>query len=115
MKLLKISRQTLCNYVKKGLVEITVLRNGKYDYNSESVYKFLNKDIQRKTVIYARVSTNKQKRDLENQIELLKNYAFMNGLQLGAIYSDIASGISFDKRNQFFIMLDDIICGKISK
>ena len=90
LKLLKISRQTLYNYVKKGLVEVTLLRNGDYDYNSEFVYKFLNKDIQRKTVIYARVSTNKQKRDLENQIELLKNYAFMNGLQLAAIYSDIS-------------------------
>jgi len=66
-------------------------------------------------VIYARVSTNKQKKDLENQIELLKSYALMNGLQIGAIYSDIASGISFDKRMQFFTMLDDIMCGKISK
>ena len=115
LKLLKISRQTLYNYVKKGLVEVTLLRNGDYDYNSEFVYKFLNKDIQRKTVIYARVSTNKQKRDLENQIEFLKNYAFMNGLQLAAIYSDIASGISFGKREQFFTMLDEIISGKISR
>ena len=37
----------------------------------------------------------------------------MNGIQLGAIYSDIASGISFDKRKDFFIMLDEIISGKI--
>lgn len=115
LKLLKVTRETLRNYVKRGFVKVTVLKNGRYDYDSESVYTFLNKDIARKTVIYARVSTNKQKRDLENQIELLKNYALMNGLQLGAIYSDIASGISFDKREQFFIMLDEIICGKISK
>mgnify|MGYP001008469182 FL=1 len=115
LKLLQISRQTLCNYVKKGLVEVTVLKNGDYDYNSDSVYKFLNKDVQRKTVIYARVSTSKQKKDLENQVDLLKSYAFMNGLQLGGIYSDIASGISFSKREQFFKMLDEIIAGKISK
>jgi len=34
-----------------------------YDYDRDSVYAFLNKDIQRKTVIYARVSTSKQKKE----------------------------------------------------
>ncbi len=115
LQLLKVTRQSLSNYVKRGLIEITILRNGHYDYERESVYKFLNKDVQRKIVIYARVSTTKQKKDLENQIELLKNYAFINGLQVGAIYSDIASGISFEKRKEFFSMLDEIISGKICK
>lgn len=113
LKLLKVTRQTLGNYVKRGLVRVTVLKNGRYEYDSESVYSFLNKNVVRKTVVYARVSTGKQKKDLENQIELLKNYAIMNGIQLGAIYSDIASGISFEKREQFFMMLDEIITGKI--
>ena len=113
LKILKISRQTLGNYVKRGLIRVTVLKNGRYDYDSESVYSFLNRDVVRKTVIYARVSTSKQKKDLENQIQLLKAYALMNGIQLGAIYSDIASGINFDKRKDFFIMLDEIISGKI--
>jgi len=49
----------------------------------------LNKDIQRKNVIYARISTSKQKKDLGNQVELLKNYAVMNGLVIGAIYQVI--------------------------
>ena len=31
--------------------------NGHYNYNEEDVYKFLNKDVKRKTYIYARVST----------------------------------------------------------
>ena len=115
LQLLKVTRQSLSNYVKRGLIEITILRNGHYDYDQESVYKFLNKDIQRKIVIYARVATTKQKKDLENQIELLKNYAFINGLQVGAIYSDIASGMSFEKRKEFFSMLDEIINGKICK
>lgn len=112
--ILKISRQTLGNYVKRGLVKATVLKTGRYDYDSESVYSFLNKNVVRKTVIYARVSTGKQKKELENQIELLKTYAVMNGAQIGAIYSDIASGISFAKRMEFFAMLDDIIAGKIA-
>lgn len=113
LKLLKVTRQTLGNYVKRGLIRVTVLKNGRYEYDSESVYSFLNKNVVRKTVVYARVSTGKQKKDLENQIALLKNYAMMNGIQLGTIYRDIASGISFEKREEFFTMLDEIIAGKI--
>ena len=30
-------------------------------------------------------------------------------------FSDIASGISFEKRKEFFIMLDDIISGKVER
>lgn len=78
------------SHVKNGVIKVTVLKNGRYDYDSDSVYAFLNKNIQRKTVIYARVSTPKQKKDLQNQVELLKNYAVMNGLQIGAIYQDSA-------------------------
>lgn len=114
LSILRITRPTLTKYVKEGLIKVTVMKNGRYDYDSDSVYAFLNKDIQRKTVIYARVSTSKQKKDLENQVEALKTYAVMNGIQIGAIYTDIASGISFEKRKEFFSMLDEIISGKIS-
>ncbi len=33
--------------------------NSMYDYNEEDVYKILNKDVKRKAVIYARVSTGR--------------------------------------------------------
>jgi predicted site-specific integrase-resolvase len=44
--------------------------NGYYDYDQQSVMKIINKDV-RSNVIYARVSTYKQKIDLENQINKL--------------------------------------------
>ena len=115
LQLLKITRPTLTKYVKDGKIKVTVKGNGQYDYDVDSVYKMLNKDIERKTYLYARVSTVKQKKDLENQIQLLKNYCFQNGLQINGIYTDVASGISFEKRKDFFIMLDDIIAGKVKK
>lgn len=73
----------------------------------------LNKDIERKTYLYARVSTSKQKKDLENQIQLLKNYCFQNGYAVNGVFSDIASGISFANRKDFFTILDDIVAGKV--
>ncbi len=115
LNLLRITRQTLTRYVKNGTIKTTLQPNKYYNYNDEDVYKLLNKDAKRKIVIYARVSTPKQKKDLENQIEFLKSWCFANGNQLNAIYSDIASGISFDKRKDFFIMLDEIINHKVEK
>ncbi len=115
LKLLRITRPTLTKYVKEGLIKVEKLPNGRYEYDSESVYSFLNKDMKRKTYIYARVSTSKQKPDLNNQIELLKQFCFTNGYTISGIYSDIASGISFEKRNDFFKMLDDIIDNKVER
>ena len=115
LRLLGITRVTLSNYVKNGTIGVVKLPNGRYEYNDSDVYKFLNKDCDRQTVLYARVSTRRQRQDLENQINLLKQFCFSNGYKISAIYSDIASGISFDNRVDFFKMLDDIISGKVER
>lgn len=87
MNLLRISQVTLSNYVKEGTIQVTLLPNGRYKYDEKSVYNFLNKDLPRKTVAYARVSTKKQNKDLESQIQFIKNYCFQNGIILNAIQS----------------------------
>ena len=108
LNLLQISRKTLHVYAHDGRIRYTVMPNKRYDYSEEDVYKILNKDVKRKTVLYARVSTSRQKNDLQNQIDQMKQWCFMNGYTINAIYSDIASGISFEKRKGFFEMLDEI-------
>ena len=115
LRVLQITRPTLTKYVKENKLKVTVKGNGRYDYDADSVYKMLNKDIERKTYLYARVSTAKQKKDLENQVQLLKNFCFQNGYIIHGIYQDIASGISFDKRKQFFDMLDEILSGRVKR
>ena len=115
LRVLRITRQTLTKYVKNGTIRVSKLPNGRYEYDETSVYNFLNKDVSRKTYIYARVSTSKQKPDLENQIALLKQFCFANGYVISGIYSDVASGISFEKRNDFFKLLDDVIDNKVER
>lgn len=115
LKLLRCSRPSLTKYLKQGKLKAKLLDNGYYDYEEKSVYDFLNKDINRKTVIYARVSTKKQKKDLKNQIELLKNFCFQNGYTINEVYSDIASGITFENRIDLFKLIDEIINNKIEK
>lgn len=115
LNLLRITRPTLTKYVKEGVIKVENLPNGRYEYDEGSVYAFLNKDIKRKTYVYARVSTSKQKPELENQIELLKQFCFTNGYVISGIFSDTASGINFEKRNDFFRMLDDIMDHKVER
>lgn len=42
MELLRISRPTLCKYVKQGLIKVDSQINGQYRYNRESVEQLLN-------------------------------------------------------------------------
>ena len=114
LKLLNITRPTLSRYVKEKIVKYKVQPNGFYDYDEESVYKILNKSIERKNVIYTRVSTQKQKTDLENQKKIVEKYCIENGIKISDIYSDIGSGINFD-RKEFQRLLDDVVNHKISK
>lgn len=114
LKLLNITRPTLCRYVKNGLVKFKQLPNGFYDYEEESIYKLLNKNIERKNIIYARVSTQKQKNDLENQKAILRKYCSINGIKISDEYSDIGSGINFE-RKEFQRLVNDVVNHKISK
>lgn len=43
LRLLGITRPTLCKYVKQGLVKVDSVINGQYRYNAESVYALLGR------------------------------------------------------------------------
>lgn len=115
LQLLGISRPTLTKYVKTGVIRATILPNKRYDYNSEDVFRLFNKGVERKTYLYARVSTQKQKADLENQVAMLKQFCYSNGYRISGVYSDIASGINFEKRKDFFRLLDEVLDGRVEK
>jgi len=111
MKLLGISRTTLYLYTKDGKIKTTKLDNGYYDYDEQSVFKIMKKDT-RVNIIYARVSTYKQKKDLSNQIKYIQDYCTLNNIEISHTYSDISSGIDLDRTN-FNKLLDDVINLKI--
>ena len=113
MNILGISRITLYTYVKKGYIQVTKLPGGQYNYDSQSVFKLV-KNSKRVNVIYARVSTYKQKDDLTRQINRLSDYCQKKNIIIYNIYSEISSGIDFE-RNQFSKLLDDVINYKIDK
>ena len=115
LNLLKISRPTLTKYVKNGVIKVKTMPNGLYDYDKQSVMALFNDGIPLNTYIYGRVSTAKQKADLDNQIEMLKRFCYERGYTVSEVFSDVASGINFDKRKDFFTMLDKIIDGRCER
>lgn len=116
LKLLKISRGTLFNYAKTGKIKATKLPSGHYDYDIDSVYELIGKrnKTKRVNVLYCRVSTPKQKKDLENQKKTLEEFCAKNGLTISNIYEDIGSGINFDRKGLSELILK-VINHEVSK
>lgn len=115
MELLQISRSTLRRYRLNGTIKARKLPTGQYIFDDDSVFFLKNGRSKRLTVIYGRVSTYKQKTDLANQMQELQDFCVAKGYEINEVYQDIASGISFKNRKQFFKMLDLIITGKVER
>lgn len=115
IKILGISKPTAYKLIKEGKLQATKSEISNYwNFDDESVFRLANKK-ERMVVVYARVSTPKQKQDLANQIDKLVIFTNSIGLTVDKTFSEIASGISFEKRTNFFKLLDLIIEGKVKK
>ena len=110
-QILNVTQQTLSNYVAKGILHPVKLSKTHYEYDEDEVYALLgkNKNNDRISVTYARVSLPKQKDDLERQIERLYSYAISNGYNVSEQLSDIKSGMEFEKRKDFMKLLN-MVC-----
>jgi predicted site-specific integrase-resolvase len=99
-KILGVSAQTLRNWDKKGkLHPHHTSSNGYRYYSHEQLNQIINitPSLDRIVVGYCRVSSNKQKDDLERQIENMKLYLTAQGKPF-EIISDIGSGINYKKK-----------------
>ena len=100
-KLLGISAQTLRNWDNNGkLKPHHTSTNGYRYYSIEQLntllgIKTINQD--RLIIGYCRVSSHKQKDDLERQVENMKTYLLANGKPF-EIITDIGSGINYKKK-----------------
>ena len=115
LSILQISRQTLKRWRENGYLKATKLPSGQYEFDDQCVYDLRNKRRKRMTVIYGRVSTYKQKNDLKNQMDDLREFAKQRDYTINHEYKDIASGISFKNRKQFFDLLDLVLNYKVER
>ena len=100
-KMLGVTTQTLRNWNRNGKLMPSYTKNNGYRYYSEEVVnEFLNIHSRSERAIrvvgYARVSSRKQKDDLERQIENLSTI-LSKKYENFEIIKDIGSGINYDK------------------
>ncbi len=115
-KQLGVSISTLRRWDKSGVLVAEKTPNGhrRYDLNKINpnlLHGIGNKD--RKTVAYARVSSETCKDDLERQIQVLELYCTKQGWQF-EIINDLGSGMNYHKKG-LKQLLDDILNDKIGR
>lgn len=111
--------QTLRNWDKNGTLKPSHITSGgtRY-YSQEQLNHFLGlkskTNMDKKIIGYCRVSSHKQKDDLERQIENVRAYMYAKGYQF-EIISDIGSGINYNKKglNQLIDMVTNSEVDKI--
>ena len=96
-----LSIQTLRLWDSNGKLKPAYVTEGKHRYYSEEqLNRILGIKLdkqEKRTIGYARVSSNKQKDDLIRQVENLKTYMIARGYQF-EIIEDIGSGINYNKK-----------------
>ena len=110
-KLIGVTVQSLRNWDKTGkLKPHHVAESGYRYYSQEQLYHYLglkNEEVKiRKIIGYCRVSSSKQKDDLEQQIDNIKTYMYAKGYSF-EIISDVGSGINYNKKglNQLLTLI----------
>lgn len=101
-KLIDKTEQILRNWDKKDILKPHhVTKSGYRYYSQQQLNYFLGiknqENENRKIIGYCRVSSNKQKDDLERQVENVKTYMYSKGYQF-EIITDIGSGINYNNK-----------------
>ena len=99
--MLGLSVVTLRRYEKSGKLKSKFRTFGlhrRYDIND--IRKLINPNKQsKKTICYARVSSHDQKKDLETQVNKLKNYCIENNIENFEVIQDLGSGLNYKKKD----------------
>ena len=101
--LLGVSLSTMYRWLKSGKITASFRTFGNhrrflFSDISKISKPFENNNDHKPVIAYARVSTHKQKNDLENQKQYLHNYCVEKKFKNFEIISDLGSGLNFNKK-----------------
>ena len=117
MKHYDICRVTLCRWVRDGKIVPKKLPSGRYDYVIDELIaekqEVINQ-VNRKTIIYSRVSTSGQSDNLDRQIDRLRSFASARGYIVDAVYSEIASALNYN-RKKYRKLYNEVVNGEIER
>jgi excisionase family DNA binding protein len=102
-KLLGVHPNTLRNWIKNNKIDYYRTQTGRYYYFVDRYLQ--HKNIKKSIILYSRVSSYKQKDDLERQRTYLRQYS--TNKQSGHTileFSDVASGLNFKRKSLLQIL-----------
>ena len=115
-KLLGVAESTMRRWEKEGKLipdERTVGNQRRYRLSSLRPEMGRGIDYDRKTIAYARVSSQDQKSDLERQKQLLEMFCASNGWKF-EIISDLGSGMNYHKKG-LKKLLEEILDNEVGR
>jgi len=112
-QILQITPQCLYQMRITGRIDAKRISDKKYLFKLPEIFES-HQDP--KIAIYARVSTPKQKKDLDNQINCIRQFVVSNGniVDNRLVFSDIASGMN-ENRKGLNDLISEIISGTVNK
>jgi len=98
-KELGVSRDTLRRWEKSGKITVERTVKGHRRYNIAALLGAQQRKVisNKKTILYARVSSHDQKEDLVRQVQLLESFCAANGW-VYEIIEDLGSGLNYNKK-----------------
>lgn len=120
-KLINKSIKTLQRWDEKQLLVAHRTPSNRRYYTHSQYLEYIGKkadnskeEKESRVYIYARVSSRNQKDDLNNQLEFLKQYANAKGMIVQECFSDIGSGLNYNRKN-WNKLIDMSINGDVDK
>ena len=112
-ELLNVSVLTLQRWDNAGKLKAFRTPTNRRYYTYEQYQKYMGiTTLNKKTVIYTRVSTSNQKDDLKNQVEFLKQYVNAKGIIVDTVIEDYGSGLNYN-RKQWNKLIDECMTNEI--
>ncbi len=107
------SASTLRRWDTEGRLIAKRTLTGQRYYDESDVRKILGiKDIDRKTIVYCRVSSSNQKDDLKSQITAMEQFCLNCGIAVDEWIQEIGGGMNF-KRKKFLFLMSRIATGEV--
>lgn len=116
-KRIGVSVKTLQRWDREGILVAKRNPNNRRYYTEDQYLEYIGSSNKqdRKIIAYARVSSNNQKDDLQNQITFIRNYVNAKGEILDDVIQDIGSGLNYNRKHWNDLLLNQIPKGEVAK
>jgi putative resolvase len=107
--------QTLQRWDRLGILRASrSITNRRYYTHDQYLSLVRPKALYHKRIVYCRVSSNGQKKDLLSQKQAVENFCFHAGKTIDEKFEDIGSGLNY-KRKSFLKLMEMVERGEVSE